>query len=74
MKKMHFRVVKKYDELDDPRFLVELKGCFSWGLYTKKEFQQEVDAIEYIGREVSVHRELNKKPTVVFEQTYDLTK
>ena len=74
MKKMHFRVVKKYDELGDSRFFVELKGCFSWGLYTKKEFQQEVDAIEYIGREVSAHRELNKEPTVVFEHTYDLTK
>lgn len=75
MKKMHFRVVKKYDELDDARFFVELKGgVFGWGLYTTKEFQQEVDAIEYIGREVSAHRELNKEPKVVFENTYDLTK
>ena len=74
MKKMHFRVVKKYDELDEPRFFVELKGCFSWGLYTKKAFQREVNAIAYIDREVDAHRELNKKPTVVFEHTYDLTK
>ena len=73
MKKMHFRVVKKYDELGDSRFDVELKGFFGWRLYREK-FQQEVNAIEYIGREVNAHRELNKEPTVVFEQTYDLTK
>lgn len=75
MKKMHLRIVKKYYELDYAYFNVEIKGgVFGWGLYTTKEFEQEVDAIAYIGREVSAHRELNKEPTVVFEQTYDLTK
>ena len=74
MKKMHFRVVKKYDELRVTYFNVEIKGFFGWRLYTTKEFEATSDAIEYIGCEVNAHRELNKEPTVVFEQTYDLTK
>lgn len=74
MRKMHLRIVKKYDELSHAYFHVEIKGFFGWRLYTTKEFEEKSDAIAYIGREVIAHRELNKEPTVVFEQTYDLTK
>ena len=74
MKKMHLRIVKNYYELGHAYFNVEIKGFFGWRLYTTREFVQEVNAIAYIGREVNAHRELNKEPTVVFEQTYDLTK
>ena len=74
MKKMHLRIVKKYDEISDAYFSVEIKGFFGWRLYTTKEFETTSDALQFIEKEVIAHQVLNKEPKVVFENTYDLTK
>lgn len=72
MKKMHLRIVKNYYELGHAYFNVEIKGFFGWRLYTTKEFEATDDALQFIQKEVIAHQALNKEPTVVFEQTYDL--
>jgi hypothetical protein len=74
MKKMHFRVVEKLNALRYTYFEIQIKGFFGWRLYTTKQFQQEVNAIAYIDREIIAHKVLSKKPKVVFEKIYDLTK